>query len=252
MVPRIVYGYYWFGTCMRYLQDVQAGSLVGPIDRDWHVLSNLQRFFTYLDELDLQVTSRAASDLRRILEELEERKSTDELSVNEAHRLSKAATEIRKTLEAEIRGYEAYVVTPKRIDVRRLLRDVPSLFAPDTYAKLSSIAQYDLDEAAKCIAFERSTAAAFHVLRATEAVLRDFYRSLARRKRVQLYWGLMVADLRKRRKADKYSVLLAHLDNIRLSFRNPTQHPEATYDIHEVQDLWSVCVDALNRMATEL
>jgi hypothetical protein len=61
-----------------------------------------------------------------------------------------------------------------------------------------------------------------------------------------------VKDLRKRKRTKPFSVLNNHLDNIRDSFRNPTQHPEIRYDIHEVQDLWSVCVDVINRMVRTL
>jgi hypothetical protein len=58
----------------------------------------------------------------------------------------------------------------------------------------------------------------------------------------------MIKHLRERRSAPP-KVLLDHLDGIRTNFRNPTQHPDATYDIHEAQDLFSVCVDAVNRAA---
>jgi hypothetical protein len=43
-------------------------------------------------------------------------------------------------------------------------------------------------------------------------------------------------------------VLLNQLDYIRAQFRNPTQHPDKIYDIQEVQDLWGLCVDVINRM----
>src|SRR5258706_16076864 len=102
------------------------------------------------------------------------------------------------------------------------------------------IAKYDVEEAGKCIAFERPTAAAFHLLRGTESVLKDFYCTMIKQKRCQLMWGPMVADLRKRPKTKKNIVLLDNLDNIRRSFRNPTQHPEKIYDIQEVQDLWGL------------
>lgn len=252
MRAQSIRGYYWFGTCLRYLQDVQAGIPLAPEGGGSYVCYNLEMFFQNLHELGLNVTERAAWELKEILTQLESKGPETTLTSDEARTLSKAATEVRKTLEAEIYGLEVYVVTPKRLDVKRLIEDPGSLFAPKVFGKLPSIAQYDLSEAAKCIAFERSTAAAFHILRATEDVLRDFYKALARQKRVDLMWGPMVSDLKKRPKAKKHQVLLTHLDNIRLSFRNPTQHPEATYDIHEVQDLWGLCVDAINRMAKEL
>jgi len=44
-------------------------------------------------------------------------------------------------------------------------------------------------------------------------------------------------------------LILDHLDHIRRSFRNPTQHPDKIYDIQEAQDLFGLCVDAVNRMS---
>lgn len=46
--------------------------------------------------------------------------------------------------------------------------------------------------------------------------------------------------------------LLDHLDNIRKNFRNPTNHPEMVYGMDEVQTLFALVVDVLDRMAREL
>ena len=248
MISRSIYPYFWFGTCVRYLQDSKAGYPIGD-EESGGVLNNLVRFFSYLDELNLQVTKRATSGLKDILEEFRKAEKGTFLTSKQAEELRGLMEDIRKTLEAELRGFEAYITTPKRIDIKRLTEDVASLFSPATFNKLPRIAQYDFGEAGKCIAFERSTAAAFHILRGTEAVFRAFYCVLVHQKRCDLMWGSMIADLRKRRKGKSHSVLLDNLDNIRRSFRNPTQHPEATYDINEVQDLWGLCVDPVNRMA---
>ncbi len=162
--------------------------------------------------------------------------------------------DIRKTLEVELAGFTAFVVTPKILDTGKLLNNVPSLLRPNVFSDLPEIAQHDLSEAGKCIAFERPTAAAFHLLRGTESVLRNFYCILIHQKRIPppLMWANMVIDLRKRPKTKMHVTLYNNLDNIRLSYRNPTQHPEKTYDINEAQDLWSLCVEAINRMTTIL
>jgi hypothetical protein len=47
-------------------------------------------------------------------------------------------------------------------------------------------------------------------------------------------------------------VLPDHIDNIRVNFRSPTQHPDARYEIEEAQDLLSLSIDFLNRMARHL
>ena len=58
-------------------------------------------------------------------------------------------------------------------------------------------------------------------------------------------------SLRQRRDAPS-DELLENLDLIRRSFRNPTAHPEKSYDIDEAQDLFGLCIDVVNRMAREL
>jgi hypothetical protein len=152
-----LYSFYWFGTCLRYLQDVREGNFVHG---DGYVLTNIEGLFKKIDELQLNVTSRHA----------------------------------------------------------HVLLELP-------------------------------TAAAFHILRATEDVLRHYYTRMVRNNRIAgLMWGPIVANLRTRHLTKRHETLNNHLDNIRVSFRNPTQHPESMYDIHEVQDLWGVCIDVVNRM----
>lgn len=250
MIRRSIYRYYWFGTCVRYLQDALVGHTVLTAEPGG-IRNNINAFFKYLDELGLVVTQRASPELSEFADALPDDEGAT-LSQEQSVRLIEIMGHIRRTLDAEIKGFEAYIVTPKRIDVSKLLNDTPSLLAPGVHSKLPEIAQFDLAEAGKCIAFERPTAAAFHILRGTEAVLVAFYEAIVRQKRVNRMWGPMVSDLKKRRKAKPYEVLLNNLDNIRLSFRNPTQHPELTYDIHEVQDLLALCIDAINRMARAL
>jgi hypothetical protein len=248
MKPEGIHKYYYFGTCQRFLQDAEATmSIYGS----GCIIENIDSLLDTMNELELSVTKRCRPiyNLISLREELQKNEDATELGEENALKLKRIMSELRTTLDAEITGLEAYTVTPKRIDVKKLLQDVPSLFAPNVFALLPDIAKYDLFEAGKCIAFERPTAAAFHLLRATESVLRQLYCHLVKRKRVDpQLWGTMVADLRGRAKTRKHTTLYNNLDNIRLSFRNPTQHPDKIYDIQEVQDLWPLCVEAINRM----
>lgn len=245
MIRRSVINYYIFGTEMRYLQDVKEG---WKIHKDNFVIHNLERFLNRIQELQLDVTYRACWELRKFKDELAV-SDNEKLSAEQASKLSKMMTDARLTLDAEIQGLEAFITTDKRFDVNKLLDNVASLFAPGVFEGFPDIAKYDFAAAAKCIAFELPTAAAFHILRATEANLRHYYASMVKQNRIKsLMWRPIIEDLRKKNKTKKHTVLNNHLDNIRLSFRNPTQHPEATYDIHEVQDLFSVCIDANNRI----
>lgn len=250
MKAKSVYHYFWFGTCVRYLQDAREGH---PIHDEAGLVFNIDGFFKNVDELGLVVTRRAAAALDDYVKVVRALPADNTLTTKGASTLVQIMRDIRLTLEAELQGFDAYVVTPKSLDTNKLLSDVPALFAPDVFDVLPDLARYDFKEAARCIAFELPTAAAFHTLRGTEGVLRAYYRAFVRTKRISpLMWGPVVADLRKRAATRGQSTLLNNLDNIRVSFRNPTQHPELVYSISEAQDLWSLCVEVINRMTKYL
>jgi hypothetical protein len=259
METKSISNYFFFGLSFWYLREVQAGYSIHstPDDKLGYVLCSIDEFISYLDELNLPVTRTVSKNRLVILQEM--LKATDKDSVldeKQAKELQEIAKELETTLIAELAGLSAYVVTSKRIDVDKLQNNVHLLFAPAVFEKLPTVAQFDLREAGKCIVFERSTAAAFHLMRATESVLREYYLFHVKRNRVKvLLWGAITKKLQSKSKFlkdEKRQVLFKNLDNIRLSFRNPTQHPEKIYDIQEVQDLWGLCVDVINRMAAEL
>jgi hypothetical protein len=242
----VIQSYFWFGTAVRYLEDAATNYLVHA---DGGVLHNLREYFRILAALNLTVTKRASAELEAFAKRMEAIPEGSALSQVQATELSKLMSKIRDTLEAELLGSEAWVVSPKRYDTQRLLNDPGSLFAPDVFESMPEICRFDFAEAAKCVAFERSTAAAFHLMRGTEGVLRSYYCHFVIRNRCNpLLWYPMLQGLQTHRIAKKNDVLHRNLDNIRLSFRNPTQHPEKTYDIHESQDLWGLSVDVVNRM----
>ena len=251
MKKQPIFRFYWFGTCLRYLQDASTQHRVHGDD---HVLANFKMFFVFLDDLSLAVTRRVVENkLSGIREELESADEGAALTPGQAKSIGSAMSEIRTTLDAELQGVYAYTPTPKRLELSSLLENVKALFAPGVYIQMPQIAQNDFAGAGRCIAFEIPTAAAFHLMRGTEAVLRFYYNEMVRQKRVSSKnWGPIIADLRVRVRTRNYEALNNHLDNIRVSFRNPTQHPDAEYDIHEVQDLYSICIDVVNRMVKTL
>ncbi len=247
MRSRAIYDYIKCGTGLRFLQDSAAGR---TIHGEGRVVRNLEIVLGALVEFGLPVTLRAAGPLKELLAELKATDAEAKLTADQARRMSKACADLRTTLTAETSGTFAYIVTDKRLALEKLLGSPSSLFRPTVFAALTDIAKYDITEACRCIAFERATAAAFHTLRGTESVLREFYFSRVKRNRVDPpMWGPVLIHLRKIKKPPAPE-LLDNLDNIRRSFRNPTQHPDKIYDIHEAQDLFGLCVDVINRMGS--
>lgn len=238
-----IYDYIFLGTSVWYLQAVREGE---PINGEGFLRYNLNSLIDDLNIYGLKVSRRAASDLEAFVDTLsrEERELIDE---DQARKIRSLSTVLRSTIDAESRGIIAYAISEKRYDSGRMISDPWSLFKDEAKDYLSDIAIYDIEEAAKCIVFERPTASAFHLMRAAESTLKDMYCSAVKRERVALMWGPMTSHLRKRN--TKIDVALVdHLDNIRRNFRNPTQHPEKIYDLTEVQDLFGVCIDVINRM----
>lgn len=247
MQGRPITDYIWLGLQWRYVQDSAANA---PLHGNAFVLENIQSVLKKLERFGLTVTRRAANDLHDIYKELSALPQDARLDAHQAKRLTTLMKDLQRTLLAEALGNVAYIVTDKRITTQKLLESPAQLLTPGVFDKLPQVAAFDFREACVCVAFERPTAAAFHLLRGTEDVLRTFYRSQVRRGRVSNpMWGPMTEALRKRR-VPPSAELLGLLDHIRKSFRNPTQHPDKIYDIQEAQDLFALCVDAMSRMVS--
>lgn len=227
MQEKSVHKYILFGAVLRYLQDAKEGWLVKGEGR---IEINLESFLDWLGRLDLRITAAVAT-MEGLDDLLKEFKASDDqtLTADQATLLSQAITKTRSTLVAEAREKKAFVVSPKRWSVDTLLKEPSSLFAKGVFAETGEMVRYDFQEACRCLAFERSTAAAFHVLRGTEAMLRDYYCSVVKQKRLpekKRMWFPMVEQMRKRRNPPP-SEILDTLDQIRQNYRNPTQHPES-------------------------
>lgn len=247
-----IWNYIWLGTCVRFLQDVGASYAIHGAGK---VLNNIELLHRYLDNFGLTVSARAARNALHTIEtELRDIEDPDaRLTPAQAKTLSESMTTFHATLQAECAGEMAFFVSEKRYSVEKLLHDCRELIGGEVFDLLPELAQHDVNEAGRCLAFELPTAAAFHMLRATEEVLRGFYRSWVRRNRLNepWLWKAMVDDLnRKTTKPPK--ALLDNLDNIRRSFRNPTNHPEKVYDLDEAQDLFGLSIEALRRMTLGL
>jgi hypothetical protein len=241
-----IWDYIQVGTCLRFLQDAKVGQ---SIHAKSFVLQNINNFLSEIAELGLYVTQRASYTLEEMKEEFEGKPKDSKLTGEEAQKLSKIMREIRLTFSAEAKGIFAYYVTDKRFDTKKLLEKIDLLFNPGIYNTCPETARNDFKEAGLCIAFELPTAAAFHILRGTEDVLRIFHKKYIRPAKKGLSWGQILHELKNKNKGKLPDViLLNNLDNIRNSFRNPTQHPEKVYDINEFQDLFSLCIDVVNRM----
>jgi hypothetical protein len=243
----------YLGTSLRFLQDARTGQRIGG----WGtILYNLENFWTTIQHLNLQVTRSVFRQkfLDVLLVELKQSNPEALLTEEQAKKLGDGMDVVREALLAEVTNLPAYLLTAKRFELARLVNNPDTLLHEHTFTKLPLIAQSDIKEGSRCIAFNTPTAAGFLLLRATESALRAYYGKYFKvKKDEKLLWGPMIIRLRtKLKKPRPNKILLDHLDNIRFNFRNPTDHPEMIYGIDEVQDLFSLVADVLNRIADEL
>jgi hypothetical protein len=223
----------------------------------------------------LTVSKRAATDLSQAITEFIPEKWEDavdsimtlraagnetDLATWQTHQLREAAVKFETVLAAECQVLDTYFVSKKGTYSTADLVDHAHFQIPESVRdKLTDQTKLDFDQAGKCIAFDVPTAAAFHLLRGTEAVIRQYYEQLvpgpkkapARARN----WGVYIKLLRDHSAEEKVTSLLTHIKD---AYRNPVLHPEENYTDEMVQVLFGVCVsaivmivDALNKLASK-
>lgn len=248
MRGREIFSYYAFGC------DYSVIKSTGLLDYDRDVaIDFLNGYFEFMDELDLQVTSIASSDLKGLLDEL---KASDVRVIGGgiADRIKAQVEKVDATLCAELRLRKAYVLTKKRYPLESLISDGhKELLAAGAWGTLTETSRRDFYFACVQVALSQPTASAFHLMRALEEQVKVLYFAFKKTNRLERpMWGPMTAELRNKRAPKPTSKLLDHLDGMRVHFRNPTQHPTAFYTLDEAQDLLSQTIAAINMISAEL
>lgn len=252
MIKKSIVGLLLLGGDLRYLREREEGNLISHKaegeEKGILVRRTIERFLQRLEEYGMLVTSRAAGPLYKFLDKIKDRPTGSKLNAQEAGQLGEIVESLGNTFFAEAEGVHSFFTTDKIISIDKLTVKQESLFPSGVFSQLPDIAKYDVREAGMCIAFERATASAFHILRATEAVLREFYCRVVKQKRVKcLNWGNITTDLAGKRKKPS-ATTINNLNYIRENFRNPTNHPEYRYNVEEAQSLLSLCVDVISRL----
>lgn len=174
-----------------------------------------------------------------------------ELSWLEAYNIRDGVRKFETVLAADLESLSIYFVSPKLgYDTRILIEDAGKLLPSGLDAVPASTAQEYLD-VGKCIAFDIPTAAGFHIIRATESVIRKYYEIIVGTppKPKLRNWGVYIRNLEKAG-ADKK--ITGFLDHIREQYRNPVLHPEVNLTSDEAQILLGVCTSAIVMIAAAI
>jgi hypothetical protein len=154
----------------------------------------------------------------------------DPISPWDAYSLSTQAQAFETVLGAELQWAQLFIVQPKgAYDLNQLADNGQILFPADLPLKVPEAVQ-DAKDAGRCIAFDLPTAAAFHLHRLNELVLRNYYDVVSsgkphpERKNIRAYIdamkGYQVGD----------NVIFGALSALNSLHRNPVMHPNIRID----------------------
>jgi len=111
--------------------------------------------------------------------------------------------------------------------------------------------QFDIEEAAKCLAVRRATACVFHLMRVMEHAVQEFGTKLGIKLVVEKQWQVILDQINKaiRSMPDKtpsdkerktlYSESAAYLFNVKIAWRNPVMHPKDSYNEEQAEEIFS-------------
>jgi hypothetical protein len=151
------------------------------------------------------------------------------IGFEKAHRISSKWLSLEATLKADLDIANFYVTTPKgAFNTFTLAESGLSAFPKDLEIKVADAA-HDAKQAARCLAFDLPTAAAFHMHRAHESVVHTYFNSIAPAntsppiKKPLSEWikaleNLPSPDLK----------IIAAIRDINGLHRNPVLHPDHT------------------------
>ena len=107
----------------------------------------------------------------------------------------------------------------------------------------------DFDEAGRCWLLDAHTATGFHLMRATDAVMRAYYRAVVgvEPKKQFRNWGAYIKEFRRCINADQKVVDFLH--QVKENYRNPILHPELDLTADDAQELFGVSISAISMMA---
>lgn len=165
----------------------------------------------------------------------------------------RATDDVRNTMKRELHLTKTFAISAER---QRYFDPTEPLFGPDVAAKFLSAA-YEIEEAGKCLALDRSTASAFHSIRCLEAGIRALSRCLNIPdpiRGIDRSWGNILRSIKTEidrrwpvnsierltpdaKLFEKTHAALAAMMN---PWRNETMHLEGKYTESEAQHIFEV------------
>lgn len=243
--------FYDLGAAMRPLSGLKPDQTLSEC---WVMLYEAERQLGFLMDSSLlspaiRSSYETGQKLRSALKTLTATTDwTKKLGMNEVYSVTSAAKDFQTIVRAELGISDAYFVSRKAAyDTLALVQNAEAMFSPDLPSKVKE-AIPEIREAGKCLAYELSTAAGFHLFRALELVLRSYWAVVAKGKPQpkQKNLGVYLDHLEKGNFGDKK--VRATLKQIKDLHRNTLIHPEDVLQVDDAIGLFGIAQSAINAM----
>ena len=247
--------FYGLGAAVRQISNLQQGAEIADV---WGSLWGAQTELNNLFAADwfLPAVRNAWNPGQKLVQAIaaitQQSDFSKKLEFMEVYQVTSALTEFETVLRNELAIADVYFVSRKAgFDTSILIANAEANFARELAIKVPA-AIPDIREAGKCLAFELSTAAGFHVLRGTEAVVRAYWTAVSGGKPhpKQKNMGSYLKKMGEVKVGN--AKVLAALQQIKDLHRNPLAHPEETLTLEEAVGLFGIAQSAVNAMVKEI
>jgi hypothetical protein len=236
MIRVNLFGFYELGAALGRLDDITEGAPATEFFlKAWYARVNLE---TVLESkiIPLGASRKSGEDLFKAVEELwfsltaPGGRESKTITNGEAYAIATSKKEFETVLAAEMPGLATFFVQKKAIfDTVDLIERADRTIDADL--AISGRARADLKQAGRCLAFELWTATGFHVFRAIESVIVEYYDLLTGGKKPlkeeDRSWGTYIKLLDDNGADKKITGYLRHFKD---NYRNPGVHPEVSLD----------------------
>lgn len=222
---------------------------------------------TLRDELSSLGLRAASASARKLLETFDRAAQKNEMyhfTLDDTNLIEAAIKDIDSRARDELESEYVFFISAQK---QELYKQESPLFGEAVARKFPSIA-YEIEEAGKCLSLDRSTASAFHSIRALEAAIRALARCLAipdPTKAADRSWfkslGAISAEMQKRwpTTADRmngdgrfFEEAHATLSAMQNPYRNSTMHLDQKYTEEEAEDIFNVIKAFMRKLASRL
>lgn len=163
-----------------------------------------------------------------------------------------AAARLENVLLEEVGTLDVYIPSDKGAYSSTILAEEGhKALGDEALGVVSEDTARDFDEAGRCLAFGLATAAGYHVMRATESVIRQWYALAVDTPKARILWDDAVVELEKVA-AEEDKATLELLGHLRRHLRNRLMHPEDFLNTDQAMDAFATAQVMIRAMAKRI